>query len=76
MEPGTAELGSYFPLEGTLAAVPLMFALRRDGSQVLKKHSPGCKSGKRLSEFFKIFTYTSKTQRKDFQLSKLEYWNG
>ena len=68
MEPGTAELGSYFPLEGTLAAVPLMFALRRDGSQVLKKHSPGCKSGKRLSEFFKIFTYTSKTQRKDFQL--------
>ena len=27
LEPGTAELGSYLPLEGTLAAVPLMFAL-------------------------------------------------
>lgn len=68
MEPGAAALGSHLPREGTLAAVPLMFAVRRDGSQVLKKHSPGCKSGKRLSELFKIFTYTSKAQRKDFQL--------
>ena len=41
-------LGSYLPWEGTLAADPLTFALRRDGSQILKKHSPGCKSGKRL----------------------------
>ena len=63
---GAAELGSHLPREGTLAAIPLMFGLGRDGSQFLKKHSPGCKSGKRLSELFKIFTYTSKAQRKDF----------
>ena len=53
MEPGTAELGSYFPLEGTLAAVPLMFALRRDGSQVLKKHSPVVNLARGLVSFSK-----------------------
>lgn len=36
---GAAELGSHLPREGTLAAVPLMFALQKDGSQVLEKGS-------------------------------------
>ena len=36
---GAAELGSHLPREGTLAAVPLMFVLQRDGSQVLGKGS-------------------------------------
>lgn len=63
LEPGTAELGSYLPWEGTLAADPLTFALRRDGSRSSRKGP-----GKRLSELFKRFTYTLKGERKGFQL--------
>ena len=63
MEPGPAELGSHLPREGTLAADPLIFALRRDGSRSSRKGP-----GKRLSELFKRFTFTLKGERKGFQL--------